>query len=123
MEEIHLNQTVKIDPFLTNDPYNKRGETGKVIKIEGSENNVVTVEFSDGTTGLYDILALMPAISAKSATEILELRIKQTRELLWEFERNLKIYEEIAERRTKNYSYAYNLYCINNRLLQLNESF
>ena len=49
-------KTVKIDQFLTSDPYNKRGETGIVtdIKIIDEESADVTIKFEDGVIGLYE---------------------------------------------------------------------
>lgn len=49
-------KTVKIDQFLTSDPYNKRGKTGIVtdIKIIDEESADVTIKFEDGVIGLYE---------------------------------------------------------------------
>lgn len=49
-------KTVKIDQFLTSDPYNKRGKTGIVtdIKIIDKESTDVTIKFEDGVIGLYE---------------------------------------------------------------------
>ncbi|WP_182995296.1 hypothetical protein [Pelobium manganitolerans] len=44
------NQKVKINPFLTTDPYNKRGQIGEVTECDGE---VATVLFEDGITGKY----------------------------------------------------------------------
>lgn len=50
-----LNKTVKIDNFLTTDPFNKRDEVGvvKEVKIIDKENADFTIEFADHTTGVY----------------------------------------------------------------------
>lgn len=47
---------VKIDQFLTSDPFNKRGEEGIVIdiKIIDEESADVTIEFEDGVIGVYE---------------------------------------------------------------------
>ena len=50
-EKIKVGDKVKIDP-LTNDPINKEGQTGKVIKID---KDIVTVEFKDNKVGKYVI--------------------------------------------------------------------
>ena len=49
-------KTVKIDQFLTSDPYNKRGKTGIVtdIRIIDEESADVTIKFEDGVIGLYE---------------------------------------------------------------------
>jgi hypothetical protein len=49
-------KTVKIDQFLTSDPFNKRGETGTItdVKIIDEENADVTIKFEDGVIGLYE---------------------------------------------------------------------
>lgn len=54
----HLdNKTVKIDRFLTTDPYNKRGATGTVISVQeiDEENADVTILFEDQSTGIYQL--------------------------------------------------------------------
>lgn len=54
----HLaNKTVKIDNFLTSDPYNKRGQTGTVISVleHDEENADVTILFQDQTIGIYQL--------------------------------------------------------------------
>lgn len=43
-------QIVKVDEFLTTDPYEKKGQSGEIIAVE---NDIVTVEFSDGVIGKY----------------------------------------------------------------------
>lgn len=52
-----LNQKVKIDNFLTSDPFNKRGQIGTVINVlEIDEDNAdVSIQFEDGSTGLYQL--------------------------------------------------------------------
>ena len=52
-----LNKKVKIDNFLTTDPFNKRGQTGTVTNVlEIDECNAdVTIQFEDGSTGLYEL--------------------------------------------------------------------
>lgn len=52
-----LNKKVKIDNFLTSDPFNKRGQIGTVTKVEeiDEENADVTIQFEDGSTGLYQL--------------------------------------------------------------------
>lgn len=52
-----LNQKVKIDNFLTTDPFNKRGEVGIVTKVEeiDEDNADVTIQFEDGTIGVYQL--------------------------------------------------------------------
>lgn len=52
-----LNQSVQIDNFLTTDPFNKRGEVGKVTKVEeiDEDNADVTIQFEDGTIGVYQL--------------------------------------------------------------------
>ena len=41
---------------LTTDPYNKRGQDGFEIKRQGDD---ITLQFADGSTGLYDEFALI----------------------------------------------------------------
>lgn len=52
-----LNKKVKIDNFLTTDPFNKRGQAGTVINVlEIDEDNAdVTIEFEDGSIGCYQL--------------------------------------------------------------------
>lgn len=47
-----ISNIVVIPNNLTTDPYDKRGEEGKIIAI--SKDNTAVVEFKDGTIGLYD---------------------------------------------------------------------
>lgn len=51
-----IGKKVKIDQFLTTDPFNKRGENGIVtdIKIIDEESADVTIVFEDGVVGLYE---------------------------------------------------------------------
>ncbi len=42
---------------LTTDPYNKRGQTGTIAKIE---DDIITLLFQDGSTGRYMIDTLIP---------------------------------------------------------------
>lgn len=45
---------VKIPINLTSDPYNKRGEKGKVVNVLNRFNEtIVTVLFNDNTQGFY----------------------------------------------------------------------
>lgn len=55
MENCTLNERVKVCRFLTSDPYNKRGEWGTVNAID---DDIATVEFSDGVIGYYEFNAL-----------------------------------------------------------------
>lgn len=48
--------TVKVPEDLTTDPYDKRGETGKIVHI--TADGTIVVEFKDGSFGLYQKNAL-----------------------------------------------------------------
>lgn len=50
-----INKKVKVNPFLTYDPFNKSGEIGTVIKVNiiDEENADVTILFNDGNIGNY----------------------------------------------------------------------
>ncbi len=52
-----VGQKVQVDRFLTSDPYNKKGQTGIITKIE---DDIVSVKFSDNTIGLYEDDTLTP---------------------------------------------------------------
>ena len=49
--EVSIHDKVTICEFLTTDPFNKRGHTGKIKAI--NKFNDIDVEFEDGTTGRY----------------------------------------------------------------------
>lgn len=49
---IKIGQKVRVNRFLTTDPYGKKGKTGIVIDVE---DDYVNIEFADGTTGYYQI--------------------------------------------------------------------
>jgi hypothetical protein len=51
--ELEVGDIVTIPMSLTIDPYNKRGEEGKIL-IRSSDGMVVVIEFNDGSLGLYD---------------------------------------------------------------------
>jgi len=61
-EELFVGDTVLVDQFLTSDPNNKRGETGKILSIEG---NLVEVEFNDGVKGFYQDDTLSKKINSQ----------------------------------------------------------
>ena len=48
---------VKIHPQLTTDPYNKRGQTGVVTKVD--KDGTLHISFSDGTVGKYEYDAVI----------------------------------------------------------------
>lgn len=48
--EYRISDRVKIDPQLTSDPLNKQGEEGSIVDYNEDE---VTIEFDDDTTGKY----------------------------------------------------------------------
>jgi hypothetical protein len=52
-----ISKKVKIDNFLTTDPFEKRGETGTVVGITeiDEENADVFIEFEDGVIGMYQL--------------------------------------------------------------------
>ncbi len=52
-----IDQKVQIDNFLTSDPFNKRGQIGTVTNVlEIDEDNAdVTIQFEDGTIGVYQL--------------------------------------------------------------------
>lgn len=52
-----ISKKVKIEQFLTTDPFQKRGETGTVIEVLeiDEENADVTIEFEDGIIGMYQL--------------------------------------------------------------------
>lgn len=49
--EYDVNDIVTVDPSITTDPYNKKGETGTVVYI--SKKGDCVVEFNDSTIGVY----------------------------------------------------------------------
>ena len=51
---IQVGNSVTIPRDLTTDPYNKRGQTGKVVHIN-RDLTLLTVEFEDGSLGVYDV--------------------------------------------------------------------
>lgn len=48
--EYRISDRVRIDPQLTSDPLNKQGEEGSIVNYNEDE---VTIEFDDNTTGKY----------------------------------------------------------------------
>lgn len=58
-----IDKVVMVHPNLTNDPADKRGQTGKITNIIG-ENDDVFVRFADNTISVYtlnSLLLLQPA--------------------------------------------------------------
>lgn len=55
---INLFDYVLIPPSLTTDPFDKRGQIGIVVKIDGE---TLTVEFENLDLGLYQVDALVPS--------------------------------------------------------------
>ena len=51
-QAIKKERNVIIPKFLTTDPYNKRGQAGKIIGKD--EYGDYIIKFNDGTIGLYD---------------------------------------------------------------------
>lgn len=52
--DLKTGQSVKIPFDLTSDPKKKQGQTGKIVSVD-SGNEEVTVEFSDGVKGVYQM--------------------------------------------------------------------
>ncbi len=50
-KKISIGDTVKIPFNLTTDPYEKRGQHGKIVLII---DNDFAIEFENGEVGLYD---------------------------------------------------------------------
>lgn len=57
IEDLRIGTELKVNNFLTTDPFNKRGEYGKVIEIDQHYEDI-TLEFEDGTKGKYELSAL-----------------------------------------------------------------
>lgn len=52
-----VGDNVKIPRNLTSDPYNRQGQTGKIIKVD-EKNDEVIVEFENGGSGRYQLDAV-----------------------------------------------------------------
>jgi len=52
-----ISKKVKIDNFLTTDPFEKRGEIGTIVGISeiDEENADITIQFEDGVVGMYQL--------------------------------------------------------------------
>jgi len=48
-----VRRKVVVHPYLTTDPIQWQGETGKVVEVSSANPDVLTVEFNDGSKGTY----------------------------------------------------------------------
>ena len=56
-----VGNKVRVSPFITTDPYGKKGKVGKLTDIRTYENYTLgIITFADDSVGVYDIECLEP---------------------------------------------------------------
>ena len=56
-----VGNKVRVSPFITTDPYSKKGQVGKLTDIRTYEDYTLgIITFADDSVGVYDVECLEP---------------------------------------------------------------